>query len=144
MRTLVKYLKCERENCERLGQTFFEEEAKKRYFEEEKIFKKWETHLLEEEAKKEEAKKEEAKKEEAKKEEAKKEEVVKRPRGRPKKNSPPVIKEKKKKGRPRKYEEGYNDHTFVKVLVDRKEYYRLLEIEKKYLEIKNTIILERV
>ena len=129
MRTLVKYLKCERENCERLGQTFFEEEAKKRYFEEEKIFKEWETHLLEEEAKK---------------EEAKKEEVIKRPRGRPKKNSPPVIKEKKKKGRPRKYEEGYNDHTFVKVLVDRKEYYRLLEIEKKYLEIKNTIILERV
>ena len=46
MRTLVKYLKCERENCERLGQTFFEEEAKKRYFEEEKIFKEWETHLL--------------------------------------------------------------------------------------------------
>ena len=129
MRTLVKYLKCERENCERLGQTFFEEEAKKRYFEEEKIFKEWETHLLEEEAKK-----EEAKKEEAKKEEAKKEEVIKRPRGRPKKNSPPVIKEKKKKGHPRKYEEGYNDHTFVKVLVDRKEYYRLLEIEKKYLE----------
>ena len=41
MRTLVKYLKCERENCERLGQTFFEEEAKKRYFEEEKIFKEW-------------------------------------------------------------------------------------------------------
>ena len=81
---------------------------------------------------------------EVQKEEAKKEEVIKRPRGRPKKNSPPVIKEKKKKGRPRKYEEGFNDHTFVRVLVDRKEYYRLLEIEKKYLEIKNTIILERV
>ena len=58
---------------------------------------------------------------EVQKEEAKKEEVIKRPRGRP------------------KYEEGYNDHTFVKVLVD-----RLLEIEKKYLEIKNTIILECV
>ena len=76
--------------------------------------------------------------------EVQKEEVVKRPRGRPKKNSPPVIKEKKKMGRPRKYEEGYNDHTFAKVLVDRKEYYRLLEIEKKYLAIKNTIVLECV
>ena len=67
-------------------------------------------------------------------------EVVKRPRGRPKKNSPPVIKEKKKNGRPRKYDEGYNDHMYPKILVDRKEYYRLLEIEKKYLEIKNTIV----
>ena len=76
--------------------------------------------------------------------EVQKEEVVKRPRGRPKKNAPPVIKEKKKMGRPRKYEEGYNDHTFVKVLVDRKEYYRLLEIEKKYLDIKNSVLFECV
>ena len=73
--------------------------------------------------------------------EVQKEEVVKRGRGRPKKNSPPVIKEKKKMGRPRKYEEGYHNHTFVKVLVDRQEYHRLLEIEKKYLEIKNNILL---
>ena len=76
--------------------------------------------------------------------EVQKEEVIKRPRGRPKKNSPPVIKEKKKMGRPRKYEEGYHNHTFVKVLVDRQEYYRLLEIEKKYLEIKNSVLLECV
>ena len=76
--------------------------------------------------------------------EVQKEEVIKRPRGRPKKNSPPVIKEKKKMGRPRKYEEGYHNHTFVKVLVDRQEYRRLLEIEKKYLEIKNSVLLECV
>ena len=76
--------------------------------------------------------------------EVQKEEVIKRPRGRPKKNSPPVIKEKKKMGRPRKYEEGYHNHTFVKVLVDRQEYHRLLEIEKKYLEIKNSVLLECV
>ena len=69
-----------------------------------------------------------------------KEEVGKRGRGRPKKNSPPVIKEKKKMGRPRKYQEGYHNHTFAKVLVDRNEYYKLLEIEKKYLEIKNTVV----
>ena len=76
--------------------------------------------------------------------EVQKEEVIKRPRGRPKKNSPPIIKEKKKMGRPRKYEEGYHNHTFVKVLVDRQEYHRLLEIEKKYLEIKNSVLLECV
>ena len=76
--------------------------------------------------------------------EVQKEEVIKRGRGRPKKNSPPVIKEKKKMGRPRKYEEGYHNHTFVKVLVDRQEYHRLLEIEKKYLEIKNSVLLECV
>ena len=76
--------------------------------------------------------------------EVQKEEVIKRPRGRPKKNSPPVIKEKKKMSRPRKYEEGYHNHTFVKVLVDRQEYHRLLEIEKKYLEIKNSVLLECV
>ena len=76
--------------------------------------------------------------------EVQKEEVIKRPRGRPKKNSPPVIKEKKKMGRPRKYEEGYHNHTFVKVLVDRQEYHRLLEIEKKYLEIKNHLLIECV
>ena len=76
--------------------------------------------------------------------EVQKEEVIKRPRGRPKKNSPPVIKEKKKMGRPRKYEEGYHNHTFVKVLVDRQEYHRLLEIEKKYLEIKKSLLIECV
>ena len=76
--------------------------------------------------------------------EVQKEEVVKRGRGRPRKDAPPVIKEKKKMGRPRKYEEGYHNHTFAKVLVDRNEYYKLLEIEKKYLEIKNNILLECV
>ena len=78
------------------------------------------------------------------KNEVQKEGVAKRGRGRPRKDSPPVIKEKKKMGRPRKYDEGYHNHTFPRVLVDRKEYSRLLEIEKKYLEIKNTIVLECV
>ena len=52
------------------------------------------------------------------KNEVQKEEVIKRGRGRPRKDSPPVIKEKKKMGRPRLYAEGYHNHTFPKVLVD--------------------------
>ena len=74
--------------------------------------------------------------------EVQKEEVVKRGRGRPKKNSPPVIKEKKKMGQLRLYAEGYHNHTFAKVLVDRNEYYKLLEIEKKYLEIKKSLLIK--
>lgn len=69
---------------------------------------------------------------------------IKRARGRPKKGSPPIVKEPKKIGRPKKYDEGYNDYKFPRLLVDRKEYKRLLEIEQKYLAIKNTIVLERV
>ena len=48
------------------------------------------------------------------KNEVQKEEVIKRGRGRPKKDSPPVFKEKKKMGRRRKYEEGYHNHTKMK------------------------------
>jgi hypothetical protein len=66
-------------------------------------------------------------------------EEVKRGRGRPRKGSPPIVKEPKKIGRPKKYDEGYNDHKFPRLLVDRKEYKRLLDIEQKYLAIKNTI-----
>lgn len=66
---------------------------------------------------------------------------VKRGRGRPKKNSPPAEKPPKKaNGRPRKYPEGTNSFHHPKLLVDRKRYNELLEIEKKYLEIKNTIV----
>jgi hypothetical protein len=64
---------------------------------------------------------------------------VKRSHGRPMKGSPPIVKEVKKIGRPKKYEEGYNDHKFPRLLVDRKEYKRLLDIEQKYLAIKKTI-----
>ena len=72
------------------------------------------------------------------------EQYVKRGRGRPKKGEvvvkPPVEKGPNKPiGRPRNYEEGYNDHKFKCLQVDRKEYKRLLKIEQKYLEIKNTI-----
>lgn len=72
-------------------------------------------------------------------------EEVKQPkRGRPKKGTPPIVKEKKKMGRPKKYDEGYNNHTFPRMLIDRREYQRLLEIEQKYIAIKKTIDFERV
>jgi hypothetical protein len=58
------------------------------------------------------------------------EKPVKRGPGCPKKGTPPVVKPKPKIGCPKKYEEGYNDHKFPRMLIDRKEYKRLLEIEQ--------------
>jgi hypothetical protein len=52
-----------------------------------------------------------------------------------KKEKSVIVKEYKKLGRPKKYEEGYNDHKFRRLLVDRNEYKRLIEIEKKYMAI---------
>jgi hypothetical protein len=62
----------------------------------------------------------------------------KRPRGRPRKDTPPIEKQPKlTKGRPKKYTEGFNDHFHPKIMIDRKRLNELLEIEQKYLTIKN-------
>ncbi len=64
-------------------------------------------------------------------------EEIKKNRGRPKKKiTNDEVKTTKKNGRPKKYEEGYYDHKYTKILVDRKHYYDLIEIEKKYSLIK--------
>jgi len=59
---------------------------------------------------------------------------IKKSRGRPRTKTP---KEKKPKGRPRKHEHGYDDTRASKTLVDKIRYRELLEIEQKYLKIKN-------
>lgn len=64
----------------------------------------------------------------------------KRGRGRPRKHEVVEKPPKKANGRPRKYPEGCVAHHYPKITVDRKEYHRLLEIEKKYNELKNIIV----
>jgi hypothetical protein len=61
-------------------------------------------------------------------------EVIKRPRGRPRKEKVQLIKIKQKVGRKRKHESGkcLYDVNFQKKLVNREEYYLLKAHEKEY------------
>lgn len=56
--------------------------------------------------------------------------IIKRGRGRPKKDKPVV--EKKPKGRPKKYEGGYIKHRYASIHVKRTEYEELLDIKRRY------------
>jgi hypothetical protein len=61
--------------------------------------------------------------------------VVKRGRGRPRKEPPAEPKPKNKVGRPKVYEEGFYDNLYKRTHIDKKEYKRLLKIEQKYNEL---------